>query len=173
MSLLLGRPLQEGLEPGILEHDADGPRESGTGPGRHVEGDNLPLVDEIPERRKLLKNGDARWEAATRRVVSLQLFARLRIAVSLLIRTRRGTEGPGDVRQVEQGQEDAQALNNGRPELAVELHPVEAVPSFHTLDDGLPIREDALPLGRLGLEPVRQEVVYEVLVVGGPHDAQW
>ena len=101
----------------------------------------------------------------------LQLFVGLRLFVRLRIRTRRRTEDPGDVGQVEHGEEDAQALNNGGPELAVELQPVEAVPSVHGLDAGFPVPENPLPWGCLGLEAIRQEVVYELLVVGGPHDA--
>ena len=52
--LHLRRPEEERLQPRILEHDADGAGERGIGAGGHVEGEHLPVVDELIERRKRL-----------------------------------------------------------------------------------------------------------------------
>ena len=115
---------KQGLEPRVLEEDADGAGEGGVGAGRHVEGDHPAGLDELMERREALEEaaGDGgRGAGRRRREVVADGRGRLRCG---------GTEDAGHVGEVEHGEEDADAFDDGGPELGVELEPVVPVPAF-------------------------------------------
>ena len=44
-------PAQQRLEPRIFEHHADGAGQRGVGAGRHVEGQHLPVLNELIQGR--------------------------------------------------------------------------------------------------------------------------
>ena len=79
-----------------------------------------------------------------------------------------GAEDAGHVREVEHGQEDADAFDDGRPELGVELEPVVAVPAFDGGDAlGVLARRPAVVLDG-GRDAEGREGVEEFPVEGGP-----
>ena len=119
---------KQGLEPGVLEHHADGPGKSRIGPGGHVEGDDLAGLDELLEGRKALEEAGGGGRRRAR-------WGRREGGRNGCRRPRRWrAEHAGHVRQVEHGEEDAHTLHDGGPELGIELEPVVVVPALDGRD---------------------------------------
>ena len=124
----LGRPAQQGLEPGLLEHDADGAGQGRVGACRHVQGQHFPLLDQVGHGRQAAlqarKRGRKRFPLGERRL----------LAGGKAVGRRWRTEDVGHVGLVEKGEEHTDAFNDRRAELDVQIAPVLGVPKLDSIE---------------------------------------
>ena len=116
------RPAQQGLEPRIFQHDADGAGQRGIGAGGHIEGEDLPALDEDIEGRQV-----AGFDRRGDRVVLVDRVAGV-VAGRRRARCRRAKHA-GHARQVEHAEEHRDAFHDARSDLVVEGIPVMDVPA--------------------------------------------
>ncbi len=131
LGLHLYRPAQQGLEPRIFQHDADGAGQRGIGAGGHIEGEDLPALDEDIEGRQV-----AGFDRRGDRVVLVDRVAG--VVSGRRGAGRRRAKDAGHARQIEHAEEHGDALHDARPDLVVEGVPVVFVPAidgFHAEPD--------------------------------------